>query len=378
MASLAFSIAVSRSEIECSNPFFLSSAKSNSFPQYSFFESSSACSTLSVATISSIILMTFSNPIFFPCNARDNNSNCAFLGLFCMTCSSSVNALARKFRADTSICMKLEALGKVFLKSSSASSSFSTLMVSAKAANSSARVLTITSHSFFFFFTVFLQVCKELCVLCECLLRVTNVVFHFSNFDAQIANPCQLGFYFFRQGNHLLFLRCHQFFVSCNSCFLCLGGFRESSGHLVTHGLQNPYNLTTLWCIVRTLTVGQECQQILAVVIHHISLAGSNTSQNLCRICLQECSCHPFFQSSHSLCNSCDVFVCRCLFGGISCRFLLSDCGCLCHRRLGGSSVFLSRLQLLFQNHHLLLACFDLIPQLRNAVPSTRNACLPH
>merc|ERR1719195_2531934 len=66
MASLAFSIAVSKSATACSSSFFLSSAKSNSSAQYSFFASSSACSTSSVATMSSIILMTFSNPTFFP------------------------------------------------------------------------------------------------------------------------------------------------------------------------------------------------------------------------------------------------------------------------------------------------------------------------
>merc|ERR1712008_302035 len=303
MASLAFSIAVSRSEIECSNPFFLSSAKSNSFHQYSFFESSSACSTLSVATISSIILMTFSNPIFFPCNARDNNSNCAFLGLFCMTCSSSVNALARKFRADTSICMKLEALGKVFLNSSNASSSFSTLMVSAKAANSSARVFTITSHSAFFFSQFsskfarnFLSSIRASCVsptsffICaistpkspilvnlvsiSLVNAITSFIFHLCNFHAQISYPCQLGFDLFGQCNHLFLFCSHQFFINGNCCLLCCGGLCKTCTHLIAHSFQDTSDLTALWCIPCALAAGQKCHQILAIVIHqHVLLA---------------------------------------------------------------------------------------------------------
>merc|ERR1719433_1768886 len=97
MASLAFSIAVSKSATACSSSFFLSSAKSNSSAQYSFFASSSACSTSSVATMSSIILMTFSNPTFF----RTILFLCVVVCLFNLECSHHViNHLDDFFESD--------------------------------------------------------------------------------------------------------------------------------------------------------------------------------------------------------------------------------------------------------------------------------------
>merc|ERR1719321_860946 len=66
MPSLSAAMAVSRSAIVFSSSFFLSSAVSNCVAQYSFFSSSSTCSFFRVSTISSIILITFSKPIFLP------------------------------------------------------------------------------------------------------------------------------------------------------------------------------------------------------------------------------------------------------------------------------------------------------------------------
>jgi len=63
-------------------------------------------------------------------------------------CWTNANAFALKAELPTWICMKLMlALGNVDLNKSSASSSFNTLMVSAKAVSSSARIPLINSQS---------------------------------------------------------------------------------------------------------------------------------------------------------------------------------------------------------------------------------------
>mmetsp|Transcript_23288 Transcript_23288/g.45236 ORF Transcript_23288/g.45236 Transcript_23288/m.45236 type:complete len:253 (+) Transcript_23288:277-1035(+) len=151
MSSLAFSMAISKSETARSKPFFLSSAWSNAVPQYSFLASSSACSTFRVVIMSSIILITFSKPIFLPFSASINISSFGFFSPLDLSTLFNKDKAARResFKLNCT-CIRLAALGNVFLKSSKASSSFRTLMVSASAASSSARVFTMTSHSFFF------------------------------------------------------------------------------------------------------------------------------------------------------------------------------------------------------------------------------------
>mmetsp|Transcript_12387 Transcript_12387/g.24975 ORF Transcript_12387/g.24975 Transcript_12387/m.24975 type:complete len:230 (-) Transcript_12387:25-714(-) len=153
MDSCAEAIAASRSETLRSNSFFLSSLVSRVFSQYSFFESSSACSCFKVATMPSIMARTFSKPIFLPRRARKMASSFGRLdgnSVFKLA-ARAARALARKLAAPTWTCMKLAlALGNVALKSSRASSSLSTLIVSAKATSSSARNLLRSSHSFAF------------------------------------------------------------------------------------------------------------------------------------------------------------------------------------------------------------------------------------
>mmetsp|Transcript_40514 Transcript_40514/g.104812 ORF Transcript_40514/g.104812 Transcript_40514/m.104812 type:complete len:269 (-) Transcript_40514:784-1590(-) len=147
MPSFVSSMTVWRSARVRSRAFFLSSDSSNWTPQYSFLVSSSTCSFFRVVTSSSIMVMTFSKPIFLPLSAKEIKSN---WGL-----STLLEALLMMFRAFAKTAWRFVfswtklalALGSVFLKSSSASSSLSTLMVSARATNSSERVFLISSHS---------------------------------------------------------------------------------------------------------------------------------------------------------------------------------------------------------------------------------------
>mmetsp|Transcript_25619 Transcript_25619/g.65097 ORF Transcript_25619/g.65097 Transcript_25619/m.65097 type:complete len:227 (-) Transcript_25619:532-1212(-) len=141
------SMALSESAMDCSCCFCLSSDSSNWASQYSFLLSSPSCSFFKFTTISSTMVITFSKPAVLPWRAKEIKSNS---GLFDFFAAAWINAKARAFcdATVTCTCIKLElAPGKVFLKSSSASSSLSTLMVSARATNSSERVFLISSHS---------------------------------------------------------------------------------------------------------------------------------------------------------------------------------------------------------------------------------------
>mmetsp|Transcript_65638 Transcript_65638/g.165390 ORF Transcript_65638/g.165390 Transcript_65638/m.165390 type:complete len:259 (-) Transcript_65638:808-1584(-) len=154
MASVASAMAFSSSDNVRSRPFFLSSAWSNCKPQYSFLSSSSFCSCLRTATMLSIILMTLSKPpwlnAFLPESATAIKSSAArSLGdALCEASRTTSKARARSLEAPDANWTKLApALGNVFLNKSSASSSLRTLMVSAKATSSSARVFERSSHS---------------------------------------------------------------------------------------------------------------------------------------------------------------------------------------------------------------------------------------
>mmetsp|Transcript_2763 Transcript_2763/g.5942 ORF Transcript_2763/g.5942 Transcript_2763/m.5942 type:complete len:300 (+) Transcript_2763:859-1758(+) len=152
MPSPASAIAFAWSEIVCSRPFFLSSCSSNCAPQYSFLWSSLTCSFFRRATRSSIIFNTFSNPACLPWRAMAMRSNSGFRATGACTCCAleiNANALALMVLASTFSC-KSPTLGSVFLKRSRASSSFKTLMVSARVRSSSARVSFRSSHSFVF------------------------------------------------------------------------------------------------------------------------------------------------------------------------------------------------------------------------------------
>mmetsp|Transcript_102391 Transcript_102391/g.320147 ORF Transcript_102391/g.320147 Transcript_102391/m.320147 type:complete len:259 (-) Transcript_102391:252-1028(-) len=152
--SFAASMAVSSSDTARSRAFFLSSLVSSCLAQYSFLCSSSACSFFSASTMPSIILITLSKPpllmAFLPLSASTMKSRLAR-----SRGRAAPSALRSEPRARERSADMLEAtwtklalvLGSVFLKSSRASSSFRTLMVSARATNSSARVFDRSSHS---------------------------------------------------------------------------------------------------------------------------------------------------------------------------------------------------------------------------------------
>mmetsp|Transcript_74283 Transcript_74283/g.215254 ORF Transcript_74283/g.215254 Transcript_74283/m.215254 type:complete len:234 (+) Transcript_74283:3353-4054(+) len=154
MASFAVAMALSSSEMERCKVFFWSSVVSNCSAQYSFLSSSSLCSVLRTPIMSSTILMTFSKPPWFsdflPASVSINKSRaaCWLLGAAARALTSTSMARLRCFEAPEANCTKLElAEGSVFLKRSNASSSLRTLIVSASATSSSARVLERSSHS---------------------------------------------------------------------------------------------------------------------------------------------------------------------------------------------------------------------------------------
>mmetsp|Transcript_14825 Transcript_14825/g.33355 ORF Transcript_14825/g.33355 Transcript_14825/m.33355 type:complete len:351 (-) Transcript_14825:375-1427(-) len=144
-SSVVTSMDFSRSDSVFSKAFFSSSAVSKSFAQVAFLVSSSTCSFFSRATISSIMVKTFSKPTFLPLKASMRKFNW-------LLCAGSARNTERAWLETsfevTCTCTKLLAgLGSVFLKSSSASSSLRILMVSASASFSSARFFSIASHS---------------------------------------------------------------------------------------------------------------------------------------------------------------------------------------------------------------------------------------
>mmetsp|Transcript_93822 Transcript_93822/g.261194 ORF Transcript_93822/g.261194 Transcript_93822/m.261194 type:complete len:222 (-) Transcript_93822:132-797(-) len=141
---LASSVAFSRSEIARSRPFFSSSALSSEASQYAFLSSSSACSFFNSATISSIMATTFSKPAVRLRRARATKSRRASRFAAC-----SARSACRRTSLDVTCVCSREGLGRVFLKSSNASSEFRILMVSARAKSSSALVFWTTSHSAF-------------------------------------------------------------------------------------------------------------------------------------------------------------------------------------------------------------------------------------
>mmetsp|Transcript_76800 Transcript_76800/g.132864 ORF Transcript_76800/g.132864 Transcript_76800/m.132864 type:complete len:445 (+) Transcript_76800:503-1837(+) len=149
MLSSVSAIFGSRSEMVPFSTFILSSVLSNCAAQYSFFLSSSSCSVFKVATIASIILITFSKPIFLPWRAKAMKSSRGRtwpnLAMLCWTAASALAFLS----VVVLNCTKEEALalGRVFLNKSNASSSFKILIVSATATSSWLRVFWISSHS---------------------------------------------------------------------------------------------------------------------------------------------------------------------------------------------------------------------------------------
>mmetsp|Transcript_78993 Transcript_78993/g.198508 ORF Transcript_78993/g.198508 Transcript_78993/m.198508 type:complete len:206 (-) Transcript_78993:919-1536(-) len=152
MASVEDSMAFSASVIVCSRPFLRSSAESSWMPQYSFLSSSSDCSFFKTSNILSIIFTTLSNcpADLLPESASVIKSKLTWSWLTDARLAVAITSRARSRILDAvfSICTKLEpALGNVFLKRSSASSSFRILMVSAMATSSSARVFERSSHS---------------------------------------------------------------------------------------------------------------------------------------------------------------------------------------------------------------------------------------
>mmetsp|Transcript_171742 Transcript_171742/g.550470 ORF Transcript_171742/g.550470 Transcript_171742/m.550470 type:complete len:220 (+) Transcript_171742:1-660(+) len=154
MPSLASSMPVSVSLMVRSRPFFLSSPASSWSAQYDFLCSSSNCSCFIMAIISSISLTTLSKPpwerAFLPVRVNAIRSRVGRCACSTRCLKSRIIESARAFweEALTRSCSKLEAvLGSVFLNRSKASSSFKTVMVSAKATSSSARVFWRNSHS---------------------------------------------------------------------------------------------------------------------------------------------------------------------------------------------------------------------------------------
>mmetsp|Transcript_93044 Transcript_93044/g.240881 ORF Transcript_93044/g.240881 Transcript_93044/m.240881 type:complete len:296 (-) Transcript_93044:451-1338(-) len=132
-----------------SNSFFLSSASSSLASQKAFLSSSVPCSFPSSATISSIMLSTLSKLTFFPRRAKATRSKRVSWPCPRWAARRTLKACCRTSLPRIFICSN-DGLGSVFLNKSKASSSFRSLMVSAIANNSSARVFCTTSNSSFF------------------------------------------------------------------------------------------------------------------------------------------------------------------------------------------------------------------------------------
>mmetsp|Transcript_31253 Transcript_31253/g.49909 ORF Transcript_31253/g.49909 Transcript_31253/m.49909 type:complete len:299 (-) Transcript_31253:673-1569(-) len=146
MLSLRSSIAFPRSDTVSSNSFKSSSVLSMVFSQYSFFSSSAVCSLPSSTTMSSIIFKTLSKLTFLPLSASAMRFTRKSPFSPRPACCKATNA---RFFTDCPFAANCNraGVGSVFLNNSSASSSLSSLIVSAIASNSSARTLVLTAHS---------------------------------------------------------------------------------------------------------------------------------------------------------------------------------------------------------------------------------------
>mmetsp|Transcript_76661 Transcript_76661/g.119777 ORF Transcript_76661/g.119777 Transcript_76661/m.119777 type:complete len:294 (+) Transcript_76661:57-938(+) len=141
--SFVSAIDLDKSDTANSNSFALSSVASIVVSQYSFFSSSEICSFLRSATISSIIVNTFSKLTFLPLSAREMRLRRKSVVLLCSRTAKARDLIARPLSAT----WIKAGVGSVFLNSSSASSSFRIFIVSAMAKTSSARILQRTAHS---------------------------------------------------------------------------------------------------------------------------------------------------------------------------------------------------------------------------------------
>mmetsp|Transcript_108465 Transcript_108465/g.280467 ORF Transcript_108465/g.280467 Transcript_108465/m.280467 type:complete len:223 (-) Transcript_108465:248-916(-) len=149
-SSFKVAIALSASEmalinrlLRLSNALVSPSALSNSFLQYSFLLSSSACCLSNCLTNLSIISASLLKLVFLPRIAKEIKSK---RGSLCLSAPKTCLACRTTSLLDTCTCSS-DVLGRAFLKRSKASSSFKILIVCASAKSSSERVLDRTSHS---------------------------------------------------------------------------------------------------------------------------------------------------------------------------------------------------------------------------------------
>mmetsp|Transcript_70762 Transcript_70762/g.160747 ORF Transcript_70762/g.160747 Transcript_70762/m.160747 type:complete len:233 (+) Transcript_70762:298-996(+) len=151
IVSVASSAAFAMSATERSSPFISSSVLSSSFSQYALLSSSSACSLASSASMSLTMVMTLSKLTFRPWRARAMKLR-RTSGLELPACPKARRVLSARCltSAEVILVWRREGLGRVFLKSCKASSSFRIRIVSPSVVSSSARVFCTASHSSFF------------------------------------------------------------------------------------------------------------------------------------------------------------------------------------------------------------------------------------
>merc|ERR1719243_225606 len=182
MPSLPSAMAVSRSLMDRSRDFFLSSAASNSFAQYSFLASSSACSVFRVTTISSIILITVSKPIFFPWIANAMKSICGLL-----ECAPRSSSRARALIAldvtctCTRKCLLEELEGIIVIQDFDCVCQCCQLFIA-----SLDYLIPLCS----LLSTIFLHISQEFLVLSQSLGSVFKVIFLLCNLHSKFPNPC--------------------------------------------------------------------------------------------------------------------------------------------------------------------------------------------
>merc|ERR1719276_377591 len=355
MPSSVSVIADSKSAMFFSSTFFLSSDKSNCSAQYSFFSSSSSCSFFNSATRSSIILITCPKPIFLPCKARAMKSSAGRRSLISFNMAS---ARERMVLLVTSTCMKLGlAPGKVFLKSSSASSSLRILIVSASAASSPVRYFTFSSKSFCFEAQFLSRSSKNLASSAS--PSAVSPKSFFISWISTPRSPTRVSFCSIMalRASTSFFFCCHQALIINNSCLFCGRGICKVSIHFIKHCFQNACDFTTCRCIFRRTR--KKRQNILTVSIHHFLAVHGKLFHCGCSCSLKKRSSHSFFNGCNCFFNTSNISF-GFGFQRIECRiFFLSESCCLRHGCFCSSAVSLVVFQIFFELCHLTIACFN-------------------
>merc|ERR1719362_2750995 len=210
----------------------------------------------------------------------------------------------------TLVCIKLAlALGKVFLNRSKASSSFRTLIVSAKATNSSARVFDRSSHSAVFVAQLFSKFAMN--SLSAIKAASVSVMSSFISTISMPSSPMRFNFF----SISAVKASTSAFFAAIKSSYV----------------------------LIASSSVFVALAKSAAMVSHEIT-------ENLSRLCLQESCPHSFLQGCHCFHNSRNCCIALSFVGSKDGCFFFTQGGGLCHRCLCSCSVCLCPLHITLQS----------------------------